>query len=422
MPKVAMITPWPDQRTGIADYAYDLVIGLAGNGLEIDVYTDCPRVRRIGLPSDISNVSLRDIQHYPGNRGYDHVIYQMGNNSSFHLEMLGLLYENPGIVQLHDPSLHHLMAFLLYRPKAPSEYFRVLNHWYGFEQYKQVKNWMNLGREGFWDSERASEVPFFEPVLQNATACIVHSEYARQQLAKRMPELEVAVLPQVYRNMRSIPSHGATDLMTKTRQIGVFGIVQKHKHVDLILEALRDLNESFGHEIPYHPRFHLHVYGDFDVGCRTLPDLAKQYGLTRHVSFHGHQPETEFIRALRSVDVCISLRYPTLGETSAIVSRTLQLGIPTIVNNVGWYAELPECVIKLPTGASLLSSLRYQIGVLLDNPSQFERWRADCLQTSKESFSFESVVQQYSQTIQSFPAPAEAIYPFDRTCKNSARA
>jgi len=237
-----------------------------------------------------------------------------------------------------------------------------------------------------------------------------------------MPELQLAVLPQVYRNMQPISIPEQTIPRPRIRQIGVFGIVQKHKHVNLILEAMRDTVEQSEKQVSDQPRFHFHIYGELDSGCLTLPDLAKEFGLTRYVTFHGHQPESEFIRALRSVDVCISLRYPTLGETSAIVSRTIQLGIPTIVSNVGWYAELPDCVVKLPTGSSLISSLRHQIRSILDNQSHFDRWRADCLQTSQESYSFESVVDQYTQTIHSFSDPSEIIYPFDRTCKKSALA
>jgi len=420
MSKVAMITPWPDQRTGIADYSYDLVVGLAGGGLDVDVYTDCPLARRTALPMEISNVSIRDIQQYPGNSEYQHVIYQMGNNSSFHLEMLALLHDNPGIVQLHDPSLHHLMAFLLYRPDACSEYYRVLNYWYGYKKYREVKKWMELGQGGFWDSERASEIPFFEPVLRNATACIVHSEYARNQVANRMPELPTAVLPQVYRNMQPISIPEQTISRPRTRQIGVFGIVQKHKHVNLILEALRDTVEQSVEQVSEQPRYHFHVYGELDSNCLTLPALAKEFGLSRYVTFHGHQPESKFIKALKSVDVCISLRYPTLGETSAIVSRTIQLGIPTVVSDVGWYAELPDCVVKLPTGPNLISSLRHQIKSILEDQNDFDRWRAECLHTSQEFYSFESVIDKYTQTINSFADPSETIYPFDRICKKSA--
>jgi len=33
--KVALITPWPPQRSGIADYAYQVAGGLAERGVEI---------------------------------------------------------------------------------------------------------------------------------------------------------------------------------------------------------------------------------------------------------------------------------------------------------------------------------------------------------------------------------------------------
>ena len=46
-----------------------------------------------------------------------------------------------------------------------------------------------------------------------------------------------------------------------------------------------------------------------------------------------------------------------MGETSAIVVQALQLGTPVIVSDVGWYAELPECVLKVPAGPRATDAL-----------------------------------------------------------------
>src|SRR5207249_6116748 len=52
--------------------------------------------------------------------------------------------------------------------------------------------------------------------------------------------------------------------------------------------------------------------------------------------------------------VCVSLRWPTLGETSASVVRSLALGRPTVVTDTGWFAELPDDVaVKIPAGGEL---------------------------------------------------------------------
>ena len=46
---------------------------------------------------------------------------------------------------------------------------------------------------------------------------------------------------------------------------------------------------------------------------------------------------------LADSDVCVSLRWPTMGETSGMAIRALSLGKPLVVSDVGWFSELPDC-------------------------------------------------------------------------------
>jgi glycosyltransferase involved in cell wall biosynthesis len=41
---------------------------------------------------------------------------------------------------------------------------------------------------------------------------------------------------------------------------------------------------------------------------------------------------------------CVLLRAPTMGETSGSAIRTLSLGKPLVVSDVGWFSELPDDV------------------------------------------------------------------------------
>jgi glycosyltransferase involved in cell wall biosynthesis len=48
-------------------------------------------------------------------------------------------------------------------------------------------------------------------------------------------------------------------------------------------------------------------------------------------------------------DVVVSLRAPTMGETSGSAIRALSLGRPLVVSDVGWFAELPETIaLRVP--------------------------------------------------------------------------
>jgi glycosyltransferase involved in cell wall biosynthesis len=69
---------------------------------------------------------------------------------------------------------------------------------------------------------------------------------------------------------------------------------------------------------------------------------------------------------LAATDVCVCLRHPTMGETSGIAIRSLSLGRPLVVSDVGWFAELPDAVAaKVPTGEHEVSVLAETLGRLL---------------------------------------------------------
>ncbi len=390
--KLALITPWPDQRTGIADYAYDLAHGLAGVGIELDVFTTCTQPS-----STIRGVRIQDLDKFPGTFAYDQVVYQMGNCSSFHGEQLPVLFENPGVVHLHDPALHHLIAYFLYRDDT-QDYYRVLRAWYGSQVAERVQTYNELNNQGFWDSPYVSEVPFFDPVLEHATGCIVHSSYAQQAVHKRVPNLYTRQVRQAYRNMHPPAQYNDGDVL----QLGAFGMVQPHKHVDVIIEAVKQCNAEG-------KRVHLHVAGALEGNSKDLPELVQSLEIENDITFHGRLSEEDFLLWMSKVDICVSLRFPTMGETSAVVSRALQLGLPTIVNNVGWYAELPPCVTKLPVDRNeMLAGLVKQFRQVSTNREQLAQWRAQCRRYAQTSCSFEQAIQDYVRTLASFRTTAMA--------------
>lgn len=70
-------------------------------------------------------------------------------------------------------------------------------------------------------------------------------------------------------------------------------------------------------------------------------------GLSSRVRFLGHQPDSAFDELLGAVDVGVSLRRPpTYGETSAALLDLLRHGVPTIVTDVGTFADYPDDVVR----------------------------------------------------------------------------
>src|SRR5207249_5665113 len=63
----------------------------------------------------------------------------------------------------------------------------------------------------------------------------------------------------------------------------------------------------------------------------------------------GYVDEQRLWSLMAACDACISLRAPTMGETSGSVIRALSLGRPLVVSDLGWFSELPdEVALKTP--------------------------------------------------------------------------
>ena len=87
-------------------------------------------------------------------------------------------------------------------------------------------------------------------------------------------------------------------------------------------------------------------------------------GLSPVVRLLGHLEHPTFVSEIAGVDLCVNLREPSMGETSAVVTQAMQLGTPLIVTDTGWYAELPDFVLKIPAGPAAVDALVIHIARL----------------------------------------------------------
>ncbi len=103
--KVAWLSPFPPQRTGIADYSYALIKKLKPH-IDIDVYYEN------AMPDDKvrEGFATYPIQLFTKRRQrYDEIIYHLGNNCEFHRSIYKLAWDFPGLVVLHDYNIHSFM-------------------------------------------------------------------------------------------------------------------------------------------------------------------------------------------------------------------------------------------------------------------------------------------------------------------------
>lgn len=331
--RLCLVTPWPPQHTGIADYAYDLAQGLLEEGCELTVVTEA------ASPKELPGVSFQkpDFLCDETAARFDSVIYQLGNNSSFHIFQLPLLARHPGVIHLHDLVLHHLMAWILHLKGSPELYRSTLAKWYG----PRIAGWASeasqLGRQ-IWDTPAVMHTPFFEEAVQHATGLITNSRFSASMVQASFPALPCLTLPQLYREVIAHRGSPEGDF-----HIGMLGGIDPHKRIDLVWQAVSTLMEKG-------LKLQLHLAGSINVQSRALIDQMLQSPHASRVHVHGRVVDHKFISLLSELDLVAALRFPSMGETSAVVMRAIQAGTPVVVNDIAWYSELPPFVEKIRPG------------------------------------------------------------------------
>ena len=226
-------------------------------------------------------------------------------------------------------------------------YWDDLEFWYGGAVVHACHRLVELGAPP-WSNTGVTAIPLFEPYLQFADAVLVHSQSALRAINQRMPALRGFYLPQSY------PLGPATPRAPRSSRgplrLGVFGWVEQHKRVDQVLAAMAELRRR-GVDI------RLEICGHPGATMSELTDQIGTLGLSSVVRLRGHVEHTTFISEIAGVDLCVNLRDPTMGETSAVVIQAMQLGTPVIVTDAGWYAELPDFALKVPAGPDAVDAL-----------------------------------------------------------------
>ncbi|MEH6590853.1 MAG: glycosyltransferase family 4 protein [Halioglobus sp.] len=379
---LALVTPWPPQHTGIADYAYDLAGALYTSGVDVTVFTRETEPRAL---SGIRIVSVQNEEPLKALQDFDCIVYQLGNNTTFHLWMIPLLQRYPGTVHIHDMVMHHIAAWQTWMQDDAEAYIALLEKWYGLKGLSHALESLDSGNY-LWESDRVTDFPLYEEYAQYAKTIIVHSGFVLQRVRKALPDTPSFQVPQLY-NIEP-----RAQCATALRKICVMGGVDPQKHLDWILEALATIQDrsNFVHPIE------LHIVGAVDQRCMHLEETARALASDKlSIVFHGRATQSQFQDIFLQSDLCIALRFPTMGETSAIVMRALQKGIPTIVNNIGWYAELPDNIVKKLPIHNCADQLRQLLEYYIAQPQVFSDWSSDCLHFAKTGLSLTLYGEHY---------------------------
>lgn len=356
-----LVSPLPPVRSGIADYCADLLPALA---------TRCD-LRLVELPDLPVDERLRaSMPVVPAARlGEDGrlPLYQMGNNR-YHEAVHTLAMQVPGVVTLHDLVLHHFLIDRTVNRGDVEAYREALSAEHG---------WLGdaAARTARWPGGHSDAAKFALPahrrLLSRQRGVLTHSAWAASMVREELPGLAVETIPMgVPLPERASPGEACAERVRSRHGVpagapllGTFGFQTPMKRTDSVIRALAD---------PRLASVHLLVAGEVAPAC-DFEGLASQLGVADRVHLLGFLPFDHLQEAIASVDVCINLRYPTAGETSASLLRILAVGRAALVSDHAQSADLPDDgVIKIPVGDGEREALVERLATLLADPVQLD--------------------------------------------------
>ncbi len=301
--KVAYYSPLPPSRSGIADYSALLLPALRRR---IEVVTARPGRFRRAPKADVA-------------------LYHIGNDPEAHGWIVEALRRRPGVVVLHEFVLHHLVAGITLARGDAAGYLAAMERDHGLAGRLLAYGVLDNRIPPLWES-RPQDFPLAGEILRLAHGLIVHSRYVEERAREAGYEGTIRRIPHPawpVRDVKPVAVEGRP-------LIGCFGHVNESKRIPQLYAAFAKLRE------------HRPGAGLLVVGSTTprVADLEVPEGVVRE----GYVDEGRLWSLTAACDIVVSLRSPTMGETSGSVIRTLSLGRPLVVSDVGWFSELPDTV------------------------------------------------------------------------------
>jgi glycosyltransferase involved in cell wall biosynthesis len=343
--KVSYHSPKPESRSGIADYS----------ALLLPALRERVEVVGPGKPADVA-------------------LYHVGNDPDAHGWIVDALRRRPGLVVLHESVLHHLIAGITIGRGDGRGYLAAMERERGV-----VGRLLGLGVLDnllplLWET-RPQDYPLCGTILDLASGLVVHSETVERAARAHGYDGPLWRIPHPAWPRPDVePAAVGGDPL-----IGCFGYLNMNKRIPQLLEAFARLQAR-------HPGARLLLVGasaerfDLDRRLERL-GLAGSEAIVRE----EYVPEERLWSLMAACDVCVNLRFPTMGETSGSVLRSLSLGKPVVVSDVGWFSELPGNVaLKVPVDELETRTLEAALELLAEPAARAAMSRAALAYVARE--------------------------------------
>lgn len=352
-------SPLPPTRSGIADYAVELLPHLARRA----------EVRVLAPPDwpgcgEVAGVPVLPFQPMPD--GFMPLLH-LGNNP-YHLWIARTLRARGGFVVLHDTVLHHLLVEEAAADGAWKRFGNELEAAHG-EAGAALARGRTWGMHGPRD-------PFLFPArsvyLRHARGVIVHSQRGLRDVRRDCPGLPVRCVPL---SLGALPVGDRDDWR---RRLGAsegelvlahLGFLTPAKGLGVILRGMLALGQLG-------IRVRLVVVGEGSEKD-SFRDSVGRAGLGDRVRLWGFASEEDLGGLLAATDLGLVPRFPTAGETSAAALRFMAAGVPVAVSGYQQFLELPEsAAFRLTPGVAGAADLVRVVAWLARDPGDLAAARA----------------------------------------------
>lgn len=404
--RLAYFTPLPPSKSGIADYNAELLPYLA-RGAEVVVFVEEEeQIPAASLPYEVQLYSRFD--EINAARPFDLSIYHQGNNP-LHEYIYERAIERPGLLVLHEHCLHHLIAWKTLGRKDEEGYWNEMFYAYG----KRGARAADMRANAVGSDYQQFLMPLNRRIVSRSLGVIVHNRYAASQLEGPAPPVEIIphhLSPSVF-ELDSLDRGECLRAMGVPEDcllIASHGFVTQSKRIPIVLAAFKRL-------LAIVPNARYWIVGE-DHWKWSVAPLIEEMGLQHAVHITGYVSEPDFFRYLKAADIVVNLRFPTAGETSGTLVRSLGAGKAAIVTDFGQFGELPDDVVmKVPTGPEEETALFKRLQALACRSTLRERISRRAAEWARGECVIEKSAARYLDFIERIvrKSPASNCYSLD---------
>lgn len=367
--RIAFFAPLSPMRGGVVDYSEELLPCLA-HYCEIDVYTHDGLVpSNRALVERFRIYGHEEFLERDRQTPYDQVIYQLGCHSD-HVPDYEHLLKRPGLSVLHELNLGGIIGAQTFGRNRPGDYVQAVLRNEGIKAAVSV----------MWQFARTRRFPDYLAYDLNrlALTCsqgiIVHNRFMRRKVIERLDRWRSRrPVYQVPMGIRPWPGADIADVRRARQKLGLgedafvigsFGVVHESKGVLTVLNAFKRLLTRLPQAV------YLFVG---PIETPSVIETVRVMDLGDRVRLTDYVPVDDFYCYIAATDLCVNLRLPRTGGTSATLLRLMSVGQPVVISNQAQFAEMPDDVcLKAEVGDSAENSL---LAHMLDIAAHPERAR-----------------------------------------------